>query len=55
MISATKKAPDGKLSIRATVDDHKILEKLRKKLGVDNSQLFRLGIRALAQKEGLSA
>ena len=43
------------MSVRPTSDDWKLLDSLRKKLGVDASQIFRLGLRALATKEGVSA
>lgn len=39
--------------MRMTDDDRKILAQLVKKLGVDPCQVFRLGIRALATKEGV--
>ena len=53
MVAATT---DGyKITIRPTKEDLKIIMALHKKLGVDNSQIFRLGIRALAQKEGVNA
>jgi hypothetical protein len=53
MVAATK---DGyKITIRPSKEDMKIVIALHKKLGVDNSQIFRLGIRALAQKEGVTA
>jgi hypothetical protein len=43
------------INIRPTPDDRKILTLLHKKLGVDNSQIFRLAIRVLAAKEGVTA
>jgi hypothetical protein len=47
-------AKPGKTSgIRFTKDDQKIIELLKKKLGVDTSQIVRLGIRALADKEAV--
>lgn len=42
-------------AIRFTSDDKKIVVALRKKLGVDTSQIIRLAIRALATKEGVAA
>jgi antitoxin component of RelBE/YafQ-DinJ toxin-antitoxin module len=42
------------ISIRATEEDKKLLAKLRKKLGVEVSQIVRLGLRALAAKEGVT-
>jgi len=47
-------AKQPKVNLRATPDDQKIIVALRKKLGVDTSQIFRLAIRALATKEGLT-
>jgi hypothetical protein len=44
-----------KLNLRPTADDQKIIVALRKKLGVDTSQILRLGIRALATKENVTA
>ena len=41
--------------IRYTPDDKKILDALRKKLGVDQTQIVRLALRALATKEGVAA
>jgi hypothetical protein len=51
---ATQAKPNSKLNLRATTDDQKIIGALRKKLGVDTSQIFRLAIRALATKEGVT-
>jgi hypothetical protein len=39
--------------IRFTLDDRKIIDALKKHLGIDTTQIIRLGIRALAQKEGV--
>jgi hypothetical protein len=39
--------------IRFTPDDRKFIDALKKQLGVDTTQIIRLGIRALAQKEGV--
>lgn len=41
-------------SIRFTPDDRKILTVLRKRLGVNTTQIVRLAIRALATKEGVT-
>jgi hypothetical protein len=43
------------VGIRPTPEDSKILAALSKKLGVTATQVFRLALRALATKEGLSA
>ena len=45
------KLPDPKVSVRLRDDDQRIASRLIKKLGVDMSQILRLGIRALAEKE----
>lgn len=39
------------ISLRPTEEDLKIFEWLRKKLGVGNSQIIRIAIRLLQQKE----
>jgi len=41
-------------SLRLTADDRKVMEALRKKLGVDATQIVRLAIRALAAKERIT-
>jgi hypothetical protein len=41
--------------IRFSVDDRKIIGALSKKLGVGMAQIVRMGIRALATKEGVQA
>ena len=41
--------------IRFTDDDRRLIKALRKKLGVELSQLLRLALRALATKEGVAA
>ena len=41
------------VDMRLTADDRKLLLALRKALGVDNSQIMRLALRALAKKEGV--
>jgi hypothetical protein len=43
------------VNIRTRPEDMEILAVLRQKLGVDNSQIFRLAIRVLATKEGVAA
>jgi len=43
--------PNRTSGIRFTEDDQKILNALRKKLGVDTTQIVRLAIRALSDKE----
>jgi hypothetical protein len=43
------------LTIRPTAEDKKLIAILRKKLGVEVSQIIRLGLRALATKEGVTA
>jgi hypothetical protein len=41
---------------RATPEDQKIIQELKAKLGVNSeSDIFRMGLRALAQKEGVAA
>jgi ribbon-helix-helix CopG family protein len=42
-----------KLAMRPTEDDYALVTKLRKKLGVDSSQIIRLALRKLAEAEGL--
>ena len=41
------------IGVRPTHDDLALVAALRKKLGVEKSQLLRLGLRALATKEGV--
>ena len=43
------------MGLRPNDEDLKLLAKLNKKLGVGESQLIRLGLRALATKEGVTA
>jgi hypothetical protein len=43
------------ITIRPTTADKKLIAILCKKLGVSVSQIVRLGLRALATKEGVSA
>ena len=47
--------PSPNLTIRPTEEDYKLLAELERKLGVSPSQIIRLGLRALATKEGLTA
>jgi hypothetical protein len=42
------------VGIRPTPEDHKLLASLSKKLGVTATQVFRLALRALATKEGVT-
>lgn len=42
-------------SVRLTDEDRKLVAVLRKKLGVEISQIVRLALRALATKEGVQA
>ena len=45
-----------KICIRITADDRKMLDTLKKKMGVVNvSDLVRQGLRVLAAKEGVAA
>lgn len=55
MAAATKAQNSPNITIRPTAQDRKIIGMLHKKLGVDTSQIFRLAIRVLAQKEGVTA
>jgi hypothetical protein len=55
MVNAVKSKPAKLISIRPTAEDQKLVHLLHKKLGVDTSQLFRLAIRLLATKEGVTA
>jgi len=55
MGNAVKTKPAVKINIRPTPEDQKILGALHRKLGVDTSQIFRLAIRSLAAKEGVTA
>lgn len=56
MANVTKtKPPKPNVTIRPTPEDQKIVAALRRKLGVDTSQIFRLAIRVLATKEGVTA
>lgn len=52
---AIKKEPIPRLFLRANEEDYALVVKLRKKLGVDNSQILRIALRSLADKEGLRA
>jgi hypothetical protein len=56
MANTTKVKPGAaKINIRPTPEDQKIVGALHRKLGVDTSQIFRLAIRVLAEKEGVTA
>jgi hypothetical protein len=55
MATGTKKLPKANITIRPTPEDQRIVAALRKKFGIDTSQVFRLAIRALATKEGVTA
>lgn len=58
MKSKRKSAPAAmtpNITIRPTEEDRKIIATLRAKLGVEVSQIVRLGLRALATKEGVAA
>lgn len=52
-VRVVKKRTTDVISVRATKDDQKLLDLLRNRLGVEVSQIVRLGLRALAQKEGV--
>lgn len=52
---ATEQNPLPNVSVRPTEEDRKILDALSRKLGVGVSQVLRIAIRALAEKEGLAA
>jgi hypothetical protein len=54
-IASKTKVNSAKINIRPTPEDQKLLGALHRKLGVDTSQIFRLAIRALAIKEGVTA
>lgn len=54
MTAKPNASPGKTITIRPNDADFKLLNSLRKKLGVDPSQIFRLAIRALASKEGLA-
>ena len=41
------------VTMRPTPEDRKLIDELVKKLGVGVSQVIRIGLRALAEKEGL--
>jgi hypothetical protein len=46
--------PKPNITIRPTPEDQKLIDLLHRKLGVDTSQIFRLAIRVLAAKEGVT-
>jgi len=43
-----------KMALRPTPEDFSIAQRLRAKLGIDYAQILRLGLRKLAESEGLS-
>jgi hypothetical protein len=43
------------VGLRPTEEDLKLIERLMKKLGVGESQVIRIGLRVLAEKEKLTA
>lgn len=55
MATVTKKTSKPNITIRPTPEDQKLIDLLHRKLGVDTSQIFRLAIRVLATKEGVTA
>ena len=55
LLCMAKKQISPNLTIRPTREDRKLLAELEQKLGVSVSQVIRLGLRALATKEGLTA
>jgi hypothetical protein len=55
MAKVVKNGNAPNLTIRPTAEDKKLIAILRKRLGVEVSQIIRLGLRALAAKEGVSA
>lgn len=55
MATAVKTKSSPQINVRPTPEDQKIFAALRRKLGVDNSQIVRMGIRLLATKEGVTA
>ena len=42
------------IAVRSTAEDRKLIALLSSKLGVATSQIIRLGLRALATKEGVT-
>lgn len=54
MMAKTKKQAST-TGVRLTPEDKKLALALQQKLGLGVTQLLRLGLRALAQKEGLNA
>jgi hypothetical protein len=41
--------------ISFNLEDHKIINALKKKLGVDRTQIIRIALRVFAEKEGVTA
>lgn len=54
MATKRKQQPQN-VTIRPTPEDLKLMDDLGAKLGVSVSQVIRLGLRALATKEGMTA
>ena len=55
-VMARKKQPRPQMNWRPTAEDEKLMAELKAKLGImTESDVLRLGLRALAQKEGLAA
>ena len=56
MATAAKLKPGRqRINVRLSPEDQRLLGLLHKKLGVDTSQIFRLALRALIAKEGVTA
>lgn len=54
MMQPTKKRETKPAGVKFTHEDRKLADQLQKKLGLGISQILRLGLRALATKEGLT-
>jgi hypothetical protein len=54
-VTKVKANNSAQINIRPTPEDQKLVAALHRKLGVDTSQIFRLAIRVLATKEGVTA
>jgi hypothetical protein len=54
MAQTANPKPKTLIGLRPTEEDQRLLMKLIKKLGVGESQVIRLGLRALATKEGVT-
>ena len=55
MAKNSEPATPARASLRLTVEDRKLVDSLKRQLGVEITQLVRLGVPALAKKEGLAA